>query len=175
LTAFDRGRVFAHGVQRVDIGARLEKDASRLSLLVERNAWRWNGHQRRSATGQQHKEPFIGSHVACGFERLPARGKTTGTRLGMLARNRPKPRIDDGRRWSDHHTDAERTANCVYRRAHHCRRCLSDGNHRDSGAVRPRREIVQRPRGQRVRIGRTDTCLDDRQQICSKLLERLRQ
>ncbi len=82
LAAFDRREMFAHRVERVDVGPLAQQPLRRLLLVVERNGRDRHGHQRRCAAGQQHKQLIVRGGRSRQRQRLAPASSLAGVGTG---------------------------------------------------------------------------------------------
>ena len=169
--AFDGGEMLAHGVERVDVGARAKEPVGRRPLVVERDAIGRNGHQRRRASREQDEQPFT---VARGRRQVRAPGVPRARSRGwgpddrrQSTRTQPAPAPGRTRR-QGRRAGVSRAA---ARRQRPSPARLFPRQHARSAGTRTVRPIGQRGIDERIRRSRSDAGPDNRQEIVSKIRE----
>ena len=79
------------GVQRGDVGARLQQRVHRGPLVFQRQGAGGHGHQRRGAAREQHDERVIGIGPLRDLDRAASRGDTARIGQRMARRNPLEP------------------------------------------------------------------------------------
>ena len=125
----DGGHVLAHGVQLVDVRARLEQPPDRVLLVLERDAVGRQGHQRRPAAREQHQQQVPGAGAAGDVQR-PARAPHAAVgrhRMTGVHPLHPFRHRRVGRSHAQHCARAARRP--VEEGLQHRGRCLARGHH----------------------------------------------
>ena len=86
--ALDRRQVLPHGVEGVNISAGAKQAVGGRALVVERDAGRGNGHQRRRAAREEDDQCLVGLKRRGERERPPTGLLAAGCRHRMPASNR---------------------------------------------------------------------------------------
>ena len=91
--ALDRREMLAHAVHFGDVGAALQQRAVDRALVVERQARRRRGEQRRAAAGNEAKHEIVGAQILDAFENAQRRLFPCGVRHGMGGLDDFDPRV----------------------------------------------------------------------------------
>ena len=165
--------MFAHGVQRMNVGARTQQLLRRPPFVVERYPVGGNRHQGRRAARQQNDQRVAGLNRAGDGERPSACALAAVSRQRMAADDCVEPRGHVGVARADHEAggDAGVAEETRGGRGHRRRGFASSDHVRGTGARTVRYGLPSpvRTLQQSSGVGRTNPGPDDRQEILSKL------
>ena len=167
---FDGRQVFADGIQRVDVRPGTKQALRRLAFVVERQPLGRNGHHRRRAARQEHKQLISIDRRLCRCSRPKRRAPrcfapAIGCRMGALERLERRHRR---RRRGHDDSAADGAGKRTKRGPRHRLRCLTGGNDLEwPRIVAAGNEGQESARGQDVCVSRSNARPDDGQDIGS--------